>query len=123
MTRFLRASAESSRETRRIEETPEGFLYCDAEGVEHTLRWSEVQRVAWYEPPYGPLGSTPQWHIGVNGGGLDIDDWWEGSHRLAQLLAEKLSGFKLPPPAHEYAEEPAEGFTCWTRSNQRGGDV
>jgi hypothetical protein len=120
---FLRAKTESGRQLRRIEGTSEGFLYCDADGVEHRMKWTEVQRVAWYESEYGPLGGSPQWHIRARSSSLDVDDWWEGSERLSQLFIENLSGFKLPPRAHEYVKEPAQGFTCWVRSAERGGDV
>jgi hypothetical protein len=115
--RLMRATTESSKDPRRIEQTPEGFVYCGADGVEHRLKWAEVQRVAWYAPPYGPLGSVPEWHIHATSSTLEIDDWWEGSDRLSQLFVENLSGFRLPPLAHEYDKEPVEGFTCWTRSN------
>jgi len=101
------------RQTRRVAQTPGGFFYRDEQGVDRIVLWADIQSVSWYEPPYGPMGSVPSWSIHTSGGTLEVEDWWEGADELLKLFVENLSGFTLPPRAHEYDNQPPEGHPCW----------
>ena len=111
--RSLTLSGSKHVEQRLIRKIDGGFVYRDNFAVNHALRWADVQRVCWYEPPYGPLGSVPYWLIHTSSGVLEIDEWWEGADTLLELFVENLGGFKVPPKASEYDEQLPEGHLCW----------
>ena len=110
---ILRTLQGRKHEPQRITRISGGFKYCNAKGIDHTVIWADVLSISWYEPPYGPLGSVPYWSIITREGVLEVEDWLEGADELLELFIGNLRGFRLPPKAYEYAEQPTEGHLCW----------